>query len=323
MAPVSFRVPRDGARTQRDAFRCKQMLQVTPEQGNGKYDRKHIRKAAPAFGDWLKDRMAGGFGTATLDITPNMAADMLAYNDNNRPLRKAHAQALARQMAEGRWVFTGEPVIFSDSGRMIDGQHRLTACNQSGVTVKMTLTFGVPDRAFAHINVGAKRGASDIFAINGVKNAALLSSAVHWVLLIESRDRLRIRTAFGTSAAELYEAYLAHAAIEGSVWVASSFKKNRLASPSMMVALHYVCAQKCRRDADEFFRRVGEGVGIAGKKDPAHRLREALIRNATTDAKMSRVTLAAIVLKAWNAFRGGRPVALLRLGDDEPFPAAR
>src|SRR5690606_16390953 len=71
-----------------------------------------------------------------LTITPALADVMLRYNDANRPLSAATVRKYARQMGEGRWRLTKQPIIFSKSHKLLDGQHRLHACVESGVTIQ-------------------------------------------------------------------------------------------------------------------------------------------------------------------------------------------
>jgi hypothetical protein len=68
-------------------------------------------------------------------ITPDMAADLLAVNVSNRNVRQRRVDQYARDMQVGRWQPTGEPITISDTGKLLNGQHRLMAVVQAGVTV--------------------------------------------------------------------------------------------------------------------------------------------------------------------------------------------
>lgn len=256
-------------------------------------------------------------------ITPEIAGEILStWNDRNRPMSKGLVSQYAGSIAAGRWKFTGEPIIFS-SVRLIDGQHRLAACVHAGVAIEALVVFGAPDDAFPFIDVGKTRAASDVFAINGVKNAKLMAAAIQWVIGYE-------RNILGTASTghmltrmdreELYQAYLGHEKLQDSAWVGSLFAPTRLASPSTIVAIHYLAARKSKKEADEFFRKVAEGLGFGGKKDPAYRLYQRLIDTATSQEKLGRKQLAALVIKAWNANRLGRDVGTLKYSPDETFP---
>lgn len=262
-----------------------------------------------------------------MTITPSMAEEMLTYNTANRPYSEYTVKGYAARMAAGGWHYTKQPIIFSKSGTLLDGQHRLGACVQSGVSFVADVAFGSPDEAFAFIDVGKKRTAADIFAIHGVKNYAIMASMSRWIKAYED-GRLgpfaKSPGAVNLSPAELHTVYENHPRMQDSVDVAHKFMKNRLAAPSMMAALHYVCATKCRRDADVFFEKIGDGLGFSGKDDPAYKLYQRLIDNAASGAeKLRNQAIATFVLKAWNAARDGRPVSILRYSPEEGFPRAR
>jgi len=263
---------------------------------------------------------AGDTAPERLTITPAMAEAMLEWNDRNRPMTRPVVEKYARLMAAGRWRYTGEAIIFS-SERLIDGQHRLAACVRSGHAFEALVVYNAPDEAFSFIDVGRARTASDVFAIHGVKNWPLMAAAIKWVVGYESNAMVAAaKSSQDIDHATLYEAFLAHPGLQESAWVGHLFAQNRLSMPSLMVALHYLAARKNRKDADDFFRKVGDGLGFVGKKDPAHRLHKRLTDSAIAQEKLGRKQIAALTIKAWNAHRLGRDVGTLKYAADETFP---
>lgn len=287
-----------------------------------KYARKHVVRESfeSKLREWIKNPPPNSM---TLDITPSMAADMLKFNDRNRPLSAPTIARNVREMESGRFHWTRLPIIFSDAGRLIDGQHRLIACVKSGVTIKSDVVFGAPDEAFAFIDVGKKRSGGDIFAIKGVENANLVAAATLkmvailelWPRSVSKNPRLTV--------SEVYERFLAFPRFEESVHFGHIFNKARIMEGSLATALHYYCAQKNRAMADEFFEKVASGIGITGKSDPVNRLRDRLIANLAAEDKMHPRRKAGLTIKAWNAFRAGQPCKVLKYTDDETWPRAR
>ena len=66
------------------------------------------------------------------EISPEQAVRWLERNDNNRNVNVAKVKKMAKDMREGHWDTTHQGV---------DGQHRLLAIVESGVTVRMSVTF--------------------------------------------------------------------------------------------------------------------------------------------------------------------------------------
>lgn len=276
-------------------------LSRTPAQPTkGKYDRVHVLRNSPQ--DHLADLIANPpENSVKTQITPKLAADMLAYNRSNRPVQSARVTLYARQMAAGEWRYTREPIIFSDAGRVIDGQHRLMAVIEAMTPITADVAFGAADDCFAFIDVGATRTASDIFAINGVKSWKAISAMTRMVYQYD-QGRQTISGGGKITAAELYEEYLKLDGLENSLPIVSKFGASRLASPAMMGAMHHLCARKHRKEADEFFAIANDG---GSGKSPAVELHRRLMRNAISNEKLGKDLLAGLILTAWNRHRKG------------------
>ena len=65
-------------------------------------------------------------------IGPEAAKEMLECNVDNRSPKKS---ALAKALEDGEWQLNGETIVFSDTGRLIDGQNRLIAVIKTGVPI--------------------------------------------------------------------------------------------------------------------------------------------------------------------------------------------
>jgi hypothetical protein len=77
-----------------------------------------------------------------IEVTPELAARWLKNNFRNRSVREDVVSAYARDMANGRWVYTHQGIAFNDRDELIDGQHRLHAVILSGLAaVRMMVTF--------------------------------------------------------------------------------------------------------------------------------------------------------------------------------------
>lgn len=112
--------------------------------------------------------------TMIMSVSPAMAREWLANNVvNNRKVNKHIVSSYASDMLAGRWRLTHQGLALSVDGRLIDGQHRLTAILQAGVPIEMMVTYGVPHTAFDRVDLGKSRTTNDVIKINnltGVKN---------------------------------------------------------------------------------------------------------------------------------------------------------
>ena len=73
------------------------------------------------------------------------AKELLANNDHNRKLSPTRIRKFADEMQNGMWVYNGESIIVSESGRLLDGQHRLHAIIEADAEIELELIQDVPD----------------------------------------------------------------------------------------------------------------------------------------------------------------------------------
>ena len=100
-------------------------------------------------------------------ITPEMARQYLETNTGNRRLSREFAASLAREIREGRWQLTHQGIAFDESGKLIDGQHRLTAVTIANEPAEMMVARGVApsENNLFVIDCNRKRSIRDILQI--------------------------------------------------------------------------------------------------------------------------------------------------------------
>jgi len=117
-------------------------------------------------------------------ITPAAAAALLERNTGNRALNSRKVAQYASDMAAGRWMCNGEALKIAASGRLLDGQHRLQACVESGVPFATLVVSGLGDTTQLTMDQGVKRTASNQFQLLGIKyatdKAAICRNLWHW-----------------------------------------------------------------------------------------------------------------------------------------------
>ena len=106
--------------------------------------------------------------TELIYVTPRQAREWLKQNTGNRPLRHMAVETLRAAYERGEWKVTHQGVAFATSGRLIDGQHRLTFISQleEHCAVPMTVTTGVDESTFDVIDQGSRRTLSDIKGVS-------------------------------------------------------------------------------------------------------------------------------------------------------------
>lgn len=142
----------------------------------------------------------------TVSVTPAMARSYLAQNSHNRRLSPARVMALAAMMRSGSWVLNGETIIISQTGRLLDGQHRLAAIVEYGRPVDMLIASGAPDASFVTIDTGAARSSADILGMKGLVNTAVIAAAagIIWRLFHAANHTVKVPPAYIVEIVDRY-----------------------------------------------------------------------------------------------------------------------
>lgn len=102
-------------------------------------------------------------------ITPELASQYLSNQSANRPINPQRVKLLAYSIRDGEWKSkTGQPIKFDQAGRLIDGQHRLTAVVRAGCTVDMEVVRGLDSNVFIVLDTGMSRSTSDVVLAGGL-----------------------------------------------------------------------------------------------------------------------------------------------------------
>jgi len=116
-------------------------------------------------------------------VTPHKASDWLEKNRRNRPKREGQIDRYIDQMKEGNWMVSPDAIAFDENGRLINGQHRLTAIVRAGQAQRQLVARGLDPDARLISDVGAKRTASDMLHIEGYRHPQELGAALKLVAL--------------------------------------------------------------------------------------------------------------------------------------------
>src|SRR5688572_7627006 len=100
----------------------------------------------------------------------------------NREINKEHVRKLARSIKKKNLLFV-RPLIVNDRMELIDGQHRLAACEQIGETIFYIKAGGLTKDDIAVLNTAQKNWTRldfiNFFAIEGVKEFKDISRLIN------------------------------------------------------------------------------------------------------------------------------------------------
>lgn len=254
-------------------------------------------------------------------VTPEIAKVLLEFNrpgETNRNLSTHYLNWTVEALRNGLWNNTGEPIIMSDAGLLNDGQHRLNAIVESGLSAIMDLRFGISRSASANTNSGRKRSGSDALKIAGHEGTARAAAVARNVLcyvagLPESAD-MRVSNGEVVAAVERWPDIATSAAM-------GTMLKRGLGNAATFTLAFFAGRTANAVSVQEFFAILRTGEGAAS--NPPHVLREWFIQNKTSQGSgfgVVRMIGFANSIIAWNAWRRGQEIRRLGWRPDRPFP---
>lgn len=252
-------------------------------------------------------------------ITPEIAAEWLHQNSHNRSLKPSVIERYAGAMRRGEWNVNGDAIRFAQDGALLDGQHRLAAIYRSGTTLVQLVVRGLESDAQETMDVGVRRSLKDMLKLRGESRPGELGSALAW--LHRYRLRQMIDRSLVPTPQEAFRLLEDNPGIRESLVVGERVGKSLRFSRGLVIALHYVFTEIDQEDADTFFERLGSGAELQ-ETDPIHVLRRVVTADSLAPQRMVTYRLAALTIKAWNAYRDGRPIVLLRWKSGGAHPEA-
>ena len=98
--------------------------------------------------------------TKIVTMTPEWAKSILdSQNSKNRAIRPNAVKKIAFAILDGHWKLSHQGIAIDINGQLQDGQHRLAAVVQSGMSIQILLTTGCDPQSFDVLDCGVNRTA--------------------------------------------------------------------------------------------------------------------------------------------------------------------
>lgn len=266
----------------------------------------------------------------SVDVTPELAAELLHLNGRNRPISDRYVKDYSRAMQSGAWRFAGGTIGISAEGLIIDGQKRLLAIIDSGTTQQFNIQTGLDRAAFDVVDIGQQRTAADTIAVAGYKNYNVLAGMVKLVIYYKN-GRLRASTSSSKTSdprlsnkdvLDYIEKHMNRELMEESATFGNKLNyRAKFFSNTTYAAFFYLFAGKDRDAAILFFEMLTSGENISKTSySMIFLLRNKLINMMQSATTFRTTDKYALLIKAWNYFRVGKEVQMLSWQPKEDFP---
>lgn len=258
-------------------------------------------------------------------ITPAMAKVYLEANTKNRPLSKRAVDFLKKEILAGRWKSTGDPIKFSKNGRLLDGQHRLTAIAESGITVLSYVIEGLEEDVFNVLDTGNKRDAKDVLSLSGVKHSLYMAATIRNILIVNdlgfhkavNKERgFTQRIKF--SIEEIMDFYTKNKTIEKEIeFIVDGCHLFGHIGVALLATAYHSMKKIDQKFAQHFFERYFNGDSL-NKTSPIFILRTKLMQDVK--GKLCNRDKLILLVMAWNLCRQKKGCNILTVPKNATVP---
>jgi len=254
-------------------------------------------------------------------ITPDKAKAYSA-NNNNRSINKMNLAFLKSEILAGNYQMNGQTIVISTSGKLLDGQHRLTAVVETGLPIESIVVNNVDEDTFVTMDTGKPRGGSDALDIHGVQNSKHIASAIRKIVQRFSHshaylDRVRYKISnpefvkyYDKNAKELNDLYeMTH------TW---ALQGNKVVSESDAMAFIFLL----KVEGDEIYDFMEElltGREINPNSNAAQVLRQKLIRNSFSGHRTLDTERRDLVIHSFRKYKNNHNIKKIMIRNPLEF----
>lgn len=256
---------------------------------------------------WVAERVRrgqSGVFSELATITPDIARHLLEYNEDNRRVKKALVDQIAKDITNGFWQVNGEAIIVAKDGSLNDGQHRLNAIVQANSPVQTIIIFGVERESRYTVDMGAARTSADFLGMNNVPYNTLASAVAN---LHISYRRGFYSIMYGSDRPTKQELLAEYHRYKKEIQPACKFimgHKFLNANGSQAMGLAWILLHRVNfAAAEEFFYGLATGEDLQ-RGSPILALRNRIIE--TKKDRLRAWQKLEMILRYWNAWRTGR-----------------
>ena len=278
----------------------------------------HVANALPDAPATLQDSPVQA---AVMTITPAYAKELLKRDSVlNRSLRPVTVDQYAAEMKADRWRLNGEGIMIDTNGGLLNGQHRLHACIKAGRPFETLVVCNLDPGTISTMDTGRKRTAASVLQMNRVRNAGTVAAIVKRVFEIERAGETHWHTDAISNQVILEYTERHLAALEKSAIMAVT-AKDTLGKAALLGAIHHCGAKRSGEFvANTFLSSLIKGISLE-EHNPILTLRNYLIKDKLSKQSYSKRDVSLAAVKAWNAWREGRDMRLMKVTRKERFPS--
>ena len=245
-------------------------------------------------------------------IYPDIARELIEKrNPTNRSIKSTKISQLICDIRNGNFALNGETIIFSDTGHLLNGQHRLTAVIEADMSITTLVVTGIHSLARRTMDQGKMRGAGDVLHMEtDTTNGNVLAAILRGFIAYNTGDKTSFGRTNAVSRATILQAQQDYPEIGVIAEWAVQFKNTvrGVTSATQIGIARSILEPVYGEEVIYFLERIAQGDGIE-IDSPAFAVRRRLMSNG-------RATLAfgmECIMRGAIAYMEGRKLNHVKL----------
>jgi hypothetical protein len=247
-------------------------------------------------------------------ITPRIATALLEANVDNRKLRESRVAQYADMMKRGLWQLQSDAIAISETGKLLNGQHRLHALVSAGRELFFLVVRGVKDETFGTIDAGMTRTVNDLVARAGVVGASHITPVAKILIALDAGINI-----FNTEEMALITRHdieeFTVKNLDELYWAVSQGRRADAAvdgiRTSWMTFAMLASKKYGHEVVEQFITSVIEGAGLKSG-DPALALRNWLMRQRGSWPSGAARSNILTLVRTFNSWKAGQKIQMIR-----------
>ena len=261
--------------------------------------------------------------TKIVTMTPEWAKSILdSQNSKNRAIRPNAVKKIAAAILDGDWKLSHQGIAIDTNGHLQDGQHRLAAVVQSGMSIQISLTTGCDPQSFDVLDCGVNRTAADALARIGSNNSPRCSAGLKCYILYKNNShRVWTNIAYPphTQIISLYQE-MPDEAERAALIAGQAYKNDKLINQSAMVAFYLLAIDKGWGETVENFCLLLGNPIMQPERSAILAYRRLLASPASLDKTYLQQKSLASMIKCFNYWVQDIPLKLFKHPPIAPMP---
>lgn len=238
-------------------------------------------------------------------ISVEEAKSILQHNNVNRNISKDRVKCYAKDLKEGNWQLSGDPIVIDENGNLKNGQHRLSAIVSANTPMTTVVLRDQPVGVSVY-DRGRNRSVSDCLVLEGM-DKTLANSLNVGVIKLHYFMQTNRGSVSDFDIKRMLEKYRETLVFLGNIKIKKGTLKAKNATV-LLACLYAIESGVNKEKVADFIKVLATGFYESKSQKAAIVLRnDILTKNVVlhTGGNVTRVRAVKIVEKAINDFSNG------------------